>query len=62
MSVKVSEIMTLNPVTIDEDTLLIDAHQRMQSLKLKALLVLNGDGRVSGVIEVFDHDADDTQL
>lgn len=55
-SVRVSEIMTLNPVTLDEDTLLADAHQRMQSLKLKALVVLNAEGKVSGVVEVFDGD------
>jgi arabinose-5-phosphate isomerase len=54
LTVRVSEIMTQNPVTIDEDTLLADAHQRMQAMKLKALVVVNGEGRVSGVIEVFD--------
>ncbi len=58
LSLRVSEIMTLNPVAIDETTLLSDAHQRMQSLKLKALVVLNGDGKVSGVVEVFDLDGD----
>jgi CBS domain-containing protein len=46
--------MTLNPVTIEEDTLLDDAHQRMQQMKLKALVVVNGKGKVSGVVEVFD--------
>jgi arabinose-5-phosphate isomerase len=56
LSLRVSEIMTLNPVTIDEDTLLAEAHQRMQSLKLKALVVLNGEGKVAGVVEVFDQD------
>ena len=58
LRVKVSEIMTQNPVTIDEDCLLADAHQRMQSMKLKALVVLGGDGKVAGVVEVFDRDAD----
>jgi arabinose-5-phosphate isomerase len=58
LQVKVSEIMTQNPVTIDEDCLLADAHQRMQSMKLKALVVMNGEGKVSGVVEVFDRDAD----
>lgn len=56
LNLRVSEIMTLNPVTIDEDTMLADAHQRMQSLKLKALVVLDGDGKVAGVVEVFDQD------
>jgi arabinose-5-phosphate isomerase len=54
LSLPVSEIMTLNPVTIEEDTLIDDAHQRMQQMKLKALVVVNGKGKVSGVVEVFD--------
>jgi arabinose-5-phosphate isomerase len=54
MSLPVSEIMTLNPVTIDENTVLADAHKRMQQMKLKALVAVNRDGKVTGVIEVFD--------
>jgi arabinose-5-phosphate isomerase len=54
LSLPVSEIMTLNPVTVDESTLLADAHQRMQHMKLKALVVVNGKGKVVGVVEVFD--------
>lgn len=54
LSMPVSEIMTLNPVTIDEDVLLADAHHRMQNLKLKALVAVNGEGKVTGVVEVFD--------
>lgn len=54
LTVPVHEIMTQNPVTIDEETLLADAHQRMQAMKLKALVAVNGEGRVTGVIEVFD--------
>jgi len=54
LSLPVSEIMTLNPVTIKEDTPLASAHQRMQKMKLKALVAVNSRGRVSGVIEVFD--------
>jgi arabinose-5-phosphate isomerase len=50
----VSDIMTSNPVTVDEDTLLVDAHQRMQALKIKALVAVNAEGRVVGVVEVFD--------
>lgn len=54
LTMPVSEIMTLNPVTIDEDVLLEDAHHRMQLLKLKALVVVNSEGKVVGVVEVFD--------
>jgi arabinose-5-phosphate isomerase len=54
LTVPVSDIMTTNPVTIDEDVLLADAHQRMSQLKLKALVVVNGEAKVTGVVEVFD--------
>lgn len=54
LSMPVSEIMTLNPVTIDESTLLDVALQRMQQMKLKALVAVNARGRVTGVVEVFD--------
>jgi arabinose-5-phosphate isomerase len=50
----VSDILTSNPVTVDEDTLLADAHQRMQALKIKALVAVSSEGRVTGVVEVFD--------
>ena len=50
----VSEIMTDNPVTIPETTLLADAHRRMQHMKLKAFVVVDDKGKVSGVVEVFE--------
>ncbi len=56
LTLRISEIMTQNPVTIDEETLLAEAHHRMQSLKLKALVVMGADGKVTGVVEVFDQD------
>ncbi len=58
LAAKIVEIMTDNPVTIDEETPLADAHARMTTLKLKALVALGPDGKVSGVVEVFDHDGD----
>jgi arabinose-5-phosphate isomerase len=53
-SMQVSEIMTANPVTIHEDTLLAKAYQRMRTLKLKAVVVVNSETRVTGVLEVFE--------
>lgn len=50
----VAEIMTRNPATISEDASVVEAHARMRALKLKALVVLNNEGSVVGVIEVFD--------
>ena len=50
---EVSEIMTRTPVTVLESVPVAEAEERMQSRRLKALIVLNAEGRVSGVIEVF---------
>ncbi len=49
-----SDIMTTSPVTIPDTTLLVDAHRRMQQMKLKAFVVVDSDGQVSGVVEVFE--------
>jgi arabinose-5-phosphate isomerase len=49
----ISEIMTPKPVTIRGDATVTEAETRMQRLRLKALIVLNSEERVSGVIEVF---------
>lgn len=54
LSMTVSEIMTNNPVTIPESTRLVDAHRRMQQMKLKAFVVTDEKGVVSGVVEVFE--------
>lgn len=54
LSIAVSEIMTDNPVTIDENSMLEVARQRMRQLKLKALVAVNTRGRVTGIVEVFD--------
>ena len=54
LTMPVSAIMTDNPVTIPESTLLVDAHRRMQQMKLKAFVVVDGKGKVSGVVEVFE--------
>lgn len=50
----IATIMTKSPVTISEDILLTDAHERMKSLKIKALVVVDTQGAVSGIVEVFD--------
>jgi CBS-domain-containing membrane protein len=41
-------------VTIADDAMLEVARQRMQQLKLKALVAVNSRGRVTGIVEVFD--------
>lgn len=54
LTMPVGSIMTDNPVTIPESTLLVDAHRRMQQMKLKAFVVTNEAGKVTGVVEVFE--------
>jgi arabinose-5-phosphate isomerase len=50
----ISEIMTSDPVTIDENAPLHEAQTRMQQLKLQALIVLDAQRTVSGVIQIFN--------
>jgi arabinose-5-phosphate isomerase len=54
LTMPVSSIMTNSPVTIRESTLLVDAHRRMQQMKLKAFVVTDDSGKVTGVVEVFE--------
>lgn len=54
LDVAVSEIMTPEPVTIHENTVLTEAEERMVSKKIKALVVLDDAGKVSGILEIFD--------
>jgi arabinose-5-phosphate isomerase len=51
---QVADVMTSNPVTIRQDASLREAHERMHRLRLKALVVVDADNRVTGVIEVYD--------
>lgn len=53
LELPISDIMTATPVTICEGAPVAEADDLMQRLRLKALIVLNGEGRVTGVIEVF---------
>ncbi len=53
LDLPVGDVMTKSPVTIEEDAPLGEADERMTRLRLKALVALDRDGRVSGVIEIF---------
>lgn len=50
----VADLMTHDPVSILEDESLDKAHEKMNRMRLKALVVVNNQRRVTGVIEVFD--------
>ena len=47
------DIMHMDPVAIDEKALWSKAEQLMSRRKIKALVALNDEARVSGVVEIF---------
>lgn len=53
-SYRVADLMTPRPVSIHQNASLREAHERMHRLRLKALVVVDDQGRVTGVIEVYD--------
>lgn len=54
LSCPITEIMTADPVTTGEETSLAEAFQLMQEHKIKALVVVDASGEVTGITEVFD--------
>lgn len=54
LALPISEIMTKSPVTIREDAVLSDALQQMRARKIKALVAIDVDGEVTGIVELFD--------
>jgi arabinose-5-phosphate isomerase len=58
LEVPVAEIMSTHPVTIEENALLSDAEKLMRRRKIKALVVINGQGLTTGLVEIFDRQQD----
>jgi arabinose-5-phosphate isomerase len=50
----VDEFMTINPATISEEAMFADAEQTMIERKIKALIAVNNENKVSGIVEIFD--------
>lgn len=50
---KVSEIMTTQPVAIHDSAPVREADERMRRLRIKALVVVNDDNQVCGIVEIF---------
>ncbi|MEN8174703.1 MAG: KpsF/GutQ family sugar-phosphate isomerase [Pseudomonadota bacterium] len=48
------EIMTRDPVAVSEDEMFADAEQLMMRRKINSLLVQDGEGRLSGVLQIYD--------
>lgn len=52
--VKIGDIMTRNPITIPETARLCDAEKIMKHRKVTALVVLDEDQHVAGIVGLFD--------
>jgi arabinose-5-phosphate isomerase len=50
----IERLMTRTPVTIDADALAVEAAQLMETRKINALLVIDGDRRVVGALNIHD--------
>jgi arabinose-5-phosphate isomerase len=50
----VDEFMTINPATISEEAMFADAEQTMIERKIKALIAVNNNDKVTGIVEIFD--------
>jgi arabinose-5-phosphate isomerase len=53
-SYRVADVMTPRPVSINQNASLREAHERMHRRRLKALVVVDDNNCVTGVIEVYD--------
>jgi arabinose-5-phosphate isomerase len=51
---RISEVMTRTPKSIGSDALAVEAAQMMEAHKINALLVVDGDGRVVGALNIHD--------
>src|SRR5690606_32125533 len=54
LDLNVTSIMTSPPVTVRSDATAHDAKERMHRLRIKALVVVDANNRVEGVVDVFD--------
>ncbi len=50
----IEQVMTRNPVTINSDALAVEAAQLMETHKINALLVIDGERRVVGALNIHD--------
>ena len=49
-----ANIMSYRPKTINQDDMLVEAENIMKQNKIKALIALDGAGKVSGILEIYD--------
>jgi arabinose-5-phosphate isomerase len=53
-TVRVDAVMIARPVTVSQDLLAAEALALMESRKINALLVTDGDGRLTGALNMHD--------
>lgn len=53
-TVPISEVMHLNPRTVLQDALAVEAVQIMEANRINQLLVVDGDGRLTGALHIHD--------
>ncbi len=51
---RIEKLMTRSPITIDADALAVEAAQLMEAHKINALLVIDGERRVVGALNIHD--------
>ena len=52
-TIKVKEVMSVNPLTISKETLMIDAKSKMLESKVQALVVTNQKKLIQGIIQIY---------
>ena len=48
------ELMTANPKTINENTMIVQAEERMLKDKITLLVAVDDGGKLSGILEIYD--------
>ncbi|AEF55755.1 KpsF/GutQ family sugar-phosphate isomerase [Marinomonas posidonica] len=54
MHKNIADLMTLNPKTINENVMIVEAEEQMLRDKITLLVVVNDDQKVSGILEIYD--------
>ena len=52
-TIKVNEVMSVNPLTISKETLMIKAKSKMLESKVQALVVTNQKNLIQGIIQIY---------
>lgn len=53
-NLRAGEVMTLSPVTVQDETMFVDAEAAMLERNITSLVVMNGVGRAVGILKLLD--------